>query len=54
MNPHPMYRRRRRIVATIVATVAFSTLWLTGPDGTDGNDPCDLTPHTPTCEMETP
>lgn len=51
MNMHPIYRRRRRVAFAIIVTIAGAVLWVTGPDGTDGNDPCDLTPKTPTCEL---
>lgn len=53
MNNAPVYRRRRRITVAVLLTIAALVMWLTGPnDGTDGNDPCFLTPNTPTCTME--
>lgn len=52
MRQEPVYRRRRRVVAVLAVLVACGGLWLAGPDdGVDGNDPCHLTPNTPTCRL---
>lgn len=51
MNHAPIYRRRRRICLAVAVTLAAVVFHLTGPDGVDGNDPCHLTPNTPTCTL---
>jgi len=48
MNPHPIYRRRRRIALLAVVTI-FAVGFALVPDDADGRDACRFWPDVPPC-----